>query len=114
MAREHEVRTPGDRVLHVHEDGDPAGAPVVVHHGTPSSGQLYAGTVALARERGIRLIGYDRPGYGGSSPQPGRTVAGAAEDVAAVLDALGVGRFATFGVSGGGPHALACAARLPD
>ncbi|MBI5103693.1 MAG: alpha/beta hydrolase, partial [Solirubrobacterales bacterium] len=67
-----------------------------------------------AAERGLRLVGYDRPGYGGSSPNPGRTVADVAADVAAILDHLGAERFATWGASGGGPHALACAALLPD
>jgi pimeloyl-ACP methyl ester carboxylesterase len=56
--------------------------------------------------------GHDRPGYGGSTPQPDRTVADAAADVAALADQLQVGRFAVWGASGGGPHALACAALL--
>jgi pimeloyl-ACP methyl ester carboxylesterase len=63
---------------------------------------------------GVRLVGYDRPGYGGSTPAPGRSVVDAAGDVATILDALGVERFATYGASGGGPHALACAAVLPE
>src|SRR5262249_59603081 len=66
-----------------------------------------------AAERGFRLVQYTRPGYGGSTPAPGRRVADAAGDVAAVLDALGVAEFLTVGWSGGGPHALACAAGLP-
>jgi pimeloyl-ACP methyl ester carboxylesterase len=66
-----------------------------------------------AAERGLRLVLYSRPGYDGSTPDPGRRVADAAADTAAVLDALGVGRFLSIGASGGGPHALACAARLP-
>jgi len=70
--------------------------------------------VAAAEARGIRLISYARPSYGGSSPQPGRNVASAATDVAAIADALGIDRFAVMGASGGGPHALACAALLPD
>lgn len=63
---------------------------------------------------GIRLISYDRPGYGESTRVPGRTVSGAATDVAAIADALGLDRFAVVGRSGGGPHALACAAMLSD
>lgn len=59
-------------------------------------------------------MSYDRPGYGRSDPQPGRTVASAAVDVEDLADALGFARFAVIGVSGGGPHALACAALLPD
>ena len=62
---------------------------------------------------GIRFIAYDRPGYGLSDPRPGRVVADAAADVGALADHLGLGRFAVFGISGGGPHALACAALLP-
>jgi pimeloyl-ACP methyl ester carboxylesterase len=102
------------RTLHVFDEGDPAGKAVVVHNGTPSAGQLYAQHVEDARARGIRLIGYDRAGYGGSTPKPGRTVADVVDDIAAALDALGVDRFATWGLSGGGPHALACAALLGD
>jgi len=102
------------RTLHVHDEGDPQGLPVVVHHGTPSCGRLFGAHVDDARARGMRLIGYDRPGYGGSSAQPGRSFGDAAGDVAELLDALEVGRFATWGHSGGGPHALACAALLPD
>src|SRR5208282_1824181 len=63
---------------------------------------------------GLRLIGYDRPGYGGSTPQPGRTVADCASDVRAICAGLGIDRLAMWGVSGGGPHVLACAALLPD
>lgn len=101
------------RTLHVHDEGDPNGVAVVAHHGMPSCGRLYRLHVDDARARGIRLIGYDRPGYGRSSAQPGRSVGDAAADVAEMLDALGVDRFATWGHSGGGPHALACAALLP-
>jgi pimeloyl-ACP methyl ester carboxylesterase len=108
------VAGPGGRTLAVYEAGDPAGAPVVVHHGTPAHGALFEPWVRDAGERGIRLIGYDRPGYGGSEADEGRTVASGAADVAAIADALGVERFATWGASGGGPHALACAALLGD
>jgi len=65
-------------------------------------------------DRGIRLLSYGRPSYGRSSPNPGRDVASAAADVARVADALGVDRFGVMGASGGGPHALACAALLGD
>lgn len=106
----HTIATPDGRTLEAHEEGDPAGLPVVVHHGTPMSGLQYAPHVELAREQGIRLIGYDRPGYGGSSRHAGRSVADCVADVHALADALGLERFASWGVSGGGPHVLACAA----
>jgi pimeloyl-ACP methyl ester carboxylesterase len=100
------------RNLHAYDDGDPVGFPVVVHNGTPSAGLLYGPHVADAAARGIRLIGYDRAGYGTSDPNPGRSVADVADDVAQLLDELGLDRFATWGISGGGPHALACGTRL--
>jgi pimeloyl-ACP methyl ester carboxylesterase len=65
-------------------------------------------------QNGIRWVSYDRPGYGGSTPDPGRDVASAASDVSAIADALGIDQFAVMGASGGGPHALACSALLPD
>lgn len=107
------VRTSDGRTLAVEEAGDPAGRPVLVHNGTPNSRHLYTPNAADAAGRGLRLIGYDRPGYGGSTPQPGRTVADCAADVQAICDSLGITRLAMWGISGGGPHALACAALLP-
>lgn len=112
--RTYEVTGPGGRKLAVVEDGDPDGVAVLHHHGTPGSRLLYSKWVADAASRGIRLIGYDRPGYGGSDRDPGRSVANCAADCAAIADALGADRFATWGASGGGPHALACAALLGD
>ena len=112
--RRRDVTTPDGRTLAVLEYGAPDGPVVVSHHGTPGSGAFFRAEREGADARGLRLVAYDRPGYGGSTPQTGRTVADAAADVAAILDALGVGRFATYGESGGGPHALACAALLPD
>lgn len=113
-ARRHTVSGPGGRALSVLEDGAREGAPVLVHHGTPGSGGLYPAWVDDAAARGLRLIAYDRPGYGGSDRHAGRRVADAAADVAAIADALELDRIATWGVSGGGPHALACAALLGD
>jgi pimeloyl-ACP methyl ester carboxylesterase len=110
----HEVRTPDGRTLAVLEAGEPDGPAVVAHHGSPGAGRLFRTEVESAQERGLRLITYDRPGFGGSSPHEGRTVADAALDVAILLDALGVESFVTYGSSGGGPHALACAALLGD
>lgn len=87
---------------------------VIVHHGTPSSARLHPWWVEDAERRGIRLVGYGRGGYADTPRAPGRDVAAAARGVAALADELGIERFATWGISGGGPHALACAALLPE
>lgn len=116
MITVHDVQLTGGRTLRVHDSGDPGQSrafTVFWHHGTPQTGAPLAPLLASTAERGMRLISYGRPSYGGSSPLPGRNVASAAADVAAAADALGVGRFAVMGASGGGPHALACAALLP-
>jgi pimeloyl-ACP methyl ester carboxylesterase len=109
--------TPDGRRLHAYDTGagdDPARLTVFWHHGTPNVGSPPAPLLPASRRLGIRWISYDRPGYGGSTPLPGRSVGSAADDVRVVADALGVGRFAVMGHSGGGPHALACAALLPE
>lgn len=111
---ERTVRTPDGRTLAVQDTGDPGGKPVLVHMGTPGSRHLYGPNQRDARERGLRLISYDRPGYGDSSPNPGRLVADCAGDVRAICAELGIDRLAMWGISGGGPHVLACAALLPD
>jgi pimeloyl-ACP methyl ester carboxylesterase len=108
------AKTPDGRTLAIEEAGDPHGRPVLVHAGTPNSRHLYGPTAADAAARGLRLIGYDRPGYGGSTPHPGRSVADCAADVRAICAELGIDRLAMWGISGGGPHVLACAALLPD
>jgi pimeloyl-ACP methyl ester carboxylesterase len=114
MSDRFDVTTPDGRTLGVHAGGAETGPCVVVLHGTPASGTLYAPNAADAVRLGLRLISYDRPGYGGSDRQPGRTVADAAADVLAIADHLGAERFAVWGHSGGGPHALACAALLGE
>ena len=111
---ERKIQAPDGRTLAVEDYGDPGGRPVLVHNGTPNSRHLYGPNVTDAAARGLRLISYDRPGYGGSDPQPGRTVADCAADARAICEALGIGRLAMWGISGGGPHVLACAALLPD
>lgn len=83
---------------------------VIVHHGTPSTGRLYAAW----EHDGIELVGFDRSGYGAAPRRHGRSVADVVDEVVALADARGIDRFATWGISGGGPHALACAALLPD
>jgi len=108
------VTTSDGRTLTVREGGDPEGFPVLCIWGTPGSSTLYSPHVRDAAEQGIRLFSYDRPGYGGSTRQQGRQIADCAADIAAVADALGVERLCVWGLSGGGPHALAAAALLPD
>lgn len=103
----------GDRVLSVRDVGEP-GAPVVLHfHGTPSSRLELAGLDDVVRRAGARLVTFDRPGYGRSTPAA-YGVEEITADALAVADALGVGRFAVCGQSGGGPFALACGALAAD
>ncbi|MEJ7706746.1 MAG: alpha/beta hydrolase [Nocardioidaceae bacterium] len=91
------------------------GLPVLVHHGSPGSRRLFEPDVEVAaREFGLRLFSYDRPGYGGRPPRPGRRIADAITDVRLVAEALGIERLGVWGFSGGGSYALACAALLPD
>lgn len=93
--------------------GDPRGWPIFVFHGIPVSRLGHEFTDAPARERGLRVLCPDRPGIGLSDPKPGRTIRGYPDDVAAIADALGLERFAVVGLSGGGPYALACGAKIP-
>ena len=102
------------RVLRYQVVGAPQGTPVFLMHGTPGSRIGPRPRTGVLYRLGVRLINYDRPGYGGSDRHPGRSVAGCAADVAAIADQLGVKTFGVVGRSGGGPHALACAAILPD
>jgi pimeloyl-ACP methyl ester carboxylesterase len=93
----------------------PAEGPVVVFHpGTPAAGRMFGRQVAAGASRGLRHLAYSRPGYGSSERQRRRRVADCARDVERILDELGVERFYSIGLSGGGPHSLACAALLPD
>ncbi|WP_448058550.1 alpha/beta fold hydrolase [Cellulomonas hominis] len=116
MAVAHDLTLADGRTLRAYDCGTPAAdaeLTVLWHHGSPQTGAPIAPVLAAATERGVRLLTYARPGYGGSTVQPGRDVASAAGDVEQLLDALGVGQLAVLGASGGGPHALACAALLP-
>jgi pimeloyl-ACP methyl ester carboxylesterase len=108
------VTTSDGRTLCLETGGDPNGQPVLVHHGTPGARTLPDAWIDMALEGGVRLLCPDRAGYGGSTAKPGRTVGDVADDVRAVAAALGYDRLAVWGISGGGPHALACAALLPD
>nr|WP_239134794.1 alpha/beta hydrolase [Streptomyces sp. SID12488] len=100
--------------MSVEQRGHPDGRPVFLLHGTPGSRLGPAPRPSLLYRMGVRLITFDRPGYGDSDRMPGRTVSAAADDVRVIADALGIGRFAVVGRSGGAPHALACAALLPE
>jgi pimeloyl-ACP methyl ester carboxylesterase len=107
----------GGRTLHVYDTGlDDADGRLAVfwHHGTPNIGAPPEPLFAAADRLGIRWVSYDRPGCGGSSPHRDRDVASAADYVSCVADALDIDRFAVVGHSGGGPHALACGALLPE
>ncbi|MGH7641282.1 MAG: alpha/beta fold hydrolase [Candidatus Dormibacteria bacterium] len=108
------VPGPGGRELCLELAGDPAGPTILVHGGTPNSRHLSPDWISEAERRNLRLVSYDRPGYGRSSPDPGHSVADAAGDVRAIAQAIGCRRMATWGYSGGGPYALACAALLPE
>jgi pimeloyl-ACP methyl ester carboxylesterase len=104
----------GNRDVTVETWGAPNGTPVFLMHGTPGCRSGPRPRPSVLYRLGIRLICYDRPGYGGSDPHPGRTVADAAWDVLEIADALKLDEFSVVGRSGGGPHALACAALLED
>jgi pimeloyl-ACP methyl ester carboxylesterase len=112
-ARTRTVETADGRRLRVEVAGD-ARRVVVVHVGTPNAGVLYDRWMHDAATRGLTLVAYDRPGYGGSSPKPGRSVADCAADLRTISAELGFERCAVWGISGGGPHALACAALVDD
>jgi pimeloyl-ACP methyl ester carboxylesterase len=115
MANEQRITVEADagRVLDVLVGGPEDALPLVFHTGTPSGLVWYPPLAEAAAARGLRTVLYARPGYGGSTPQPGRLVADAAADVDRILERIGADEFVTAGWSGGGPHALACAALLP-
>jgi pimeloyl-ACP methyl ester carboxylesterase len=108
------VRAPDGRALEVRVTGPEGGTTLIAHGGTPDDGSLHSETLEEGARRGLRQVSYARPGYAGCDRQEGRSVADCAADIAAIADALGIERFHTVGWSGGAPHALACAALLPD
>jgi pimeloyl-ACP methyl ester carboxylesterase len=110
----HAVRTADGRRLTTQLYGDPDGKPVFLLHGTPGCRLGPHPRASVLHRLGVRLISFDRPGYGESDRKEGRQVADVAADVQAIADAYDVRKFAVVGRSGGGPHALACAALLPD
>jgi pimeloyl-ACP methyl ester carboxylesterase len=107
------VELPDGRTLEYLDEGSAEAPTLVLHHGTPGGAVRCAPLAEAALRHGYRILTPGRPGYGGSTPHPGRRVADVAADVEALLDAVGSGEFITLGWSGGGPHALACAALLP-
>lgn len=107
------VTTVDGRSLAVRAAGPPSADALVLLTGTPSAGTLFPPVAETAAARGLRAVSYARPGYGDSDRHRGRSVADCADDVARVAEALGLRRLLVAGWSGGGPHALACAARLP-
>jgi pimeloyl-ACP methyl ester carboxylesterase len=112
MAAADHVQLPDGRRLDLRVSGPAAGFPLVFHHGTPGAATPIRVRERAAHARGLRLVTTSRPGYGDSTPQPGRSVVDVAADTAAVLAAIGADRCLIAGMSGGGPHALACGARL--
>ena len=111
---EHRIPLPDGRVLAAAEWGDPAGIPLISLHGTPGGRMSWWEDPDIYRRHGLRRITIDRPGYGASSRRRGRRVADIIPDLERLTEALGIDRFVVSGGSGGGPHALACAALLPD
>jgi pimeloyl-ACP methyl ester carboxylesterase len=108
------VTGPRGRMLDVECSGPEDGRALVLQTGTPGAGIVFGPLVQTGAERGLRHVAYSRPGYGRSDRHEGRTVADCAGDVTAIVEELGIERFYTVGWSGGGPHALACAALLPE
>ncbi len=113
QAKRQLIPMPDGRDIDVLTTGPQDGFPLVIHEGTPAGLVVDSNTAAEAARRGLRYVVAARPGYEGSTPRPGRRVADVAADIAAVLDSLGAGEFVSMGMSGGGPHTLACAALLP-
>src|SRR5215218_8504513 len=111
---EHRISLADGRTLAAAEWGDPDGIPFIAIHGTPGGRIGWHKDPNIYRRFGLRRITYDRPGYGESTRHPGRRVIDAVSDVEQLTSALGIDRFLVSGGSGGGPHALACAALLPD
>jgi pimeloyl-ACP methyl ester carboxylesterase len=108
------ISLPDGRTLGFAEYGDPSGRPVFFFPGTPSGRLFHHPDESIALSLGARVFAIDRPGYGLSDFQPGRTLLDWPDDVVHLADALGIHRFSVAGISGGGPHVVACAFRIPD
>lgn len=114
MKEDERVKLPDGRWMGYGDYGDPEGDPVLYFHGWPSSRYQAAFIDGTAKARGLRILAPDRPGIGLSDPLPGRRFSDWPADVAAFADEMGLGRFSIFGVSGGGPYALATCAALGE
>jgi pimeloyl-ACP methyl ester carboxylesterase len=114
VEREGQAKAHDGRTLAFFERGATDGMPVLVCHGTPGSRLTRHPDPTLYERQGVRMVAYDRPGYGRSDPHPGRSISDAAADIAAIADDLDFERFVVVGGSGGAPHALACGALLGD
>jgi pimeloyl-ACP methyl ester carboxylesterase len=110
-----EIQTAAGRTVRFYDSGAVGSSTATMfwHHGTPQTGRILPPIAKAAGERGIRVVSVARPAYEGSTALVGRSVADAAADVIRVADELGIDRFFTAGASGGGPHALGCAALAP-
>jgi pimeloyl-ACP methyl ester carboxylesterase len=107
------MRLASGRVVGFADHGHPGDTAVIWCHGGPGSRLEPSYVAPAAVDAGLRLVGIDRPGYGLSTPDPGRTIGGWAPDALAVADHLGIDRFVTVGISTGGAYALAMAALAP-
>jgi pimeloyl-ACP methyl ester carboxylesterase len=108
------IRLASGRTVGFADHGQPDGTAVLWCHGGPGSRLEPAYVAPAAIDAGLRLVGIDRPGYGLSTPEPGRTIAGWVPEALAVADHLGIDRFVTVGISTGGAFALAVAALAPE
>jgi pimeloyl-ACP methyl ester carboxylesterase len=113
-ATPHQITTPDGRSLDLWLAGPPDGDPLVFHMGTPASGLPFEAHVRHLADRGLRYVSASRPGYGTSTRREGRSIADVVDDTRAVLDHLGSDKAWVLGWSGGGPHAMACAALMPE
>ena len=107
-----QLTLPDGRQLDYRVSGPEGATPLVFHHGTPGSVVPVRAIERAAHARGLRLVTFSRPGYGGSTRKVDRRVVDVVADTAAVLEAIGATESYIAGWSGGGPHTLACAARL--
>lgn len=108
------IKLSSGRTLSFEQYGDPTGIPVICFHGTPGSRNALQLTSEAAKANKLRVIAVDRPGYGLSDPMPKPSFILYVKDIAELADTLSVDKFISWGTSGGGPFALACAAVLPE